>query len=101
MSYNSFDNLFRRQTDSQSKKGNRGDVQCYFPMMEHVWMFQCVRQNMAKEGQGPILGVRFREEHVLVLSVRREFTVFKWSELIKQCDLFLSPFTLAQKCTKS
>ena len=47
--------------------------------------------------QGPILGVRFRAEHVLVLSVRREFTVFKWSELIKQCDLFLFLFTLAQK----
>lgn len=56
---------------------------------------------MAKEGQGPILGVRFREEHVLVLSVRREFTVFKLSELTKQCDLFLFPFTLAQKRTKS
>ena len=56
---------------------------------------------MAKEGHGPILGVRFREEHVLVLSVRREFTVFNWSELIKQCDLFPFPFTLAQKCTKS
>ena len=52
---------------------------------------------MAKEGQGPILGVRFREEHVLVLSVRRELRVFKWSELIKQCDLFLFPFILAQK----
>ena len=64
-------------------------------------MFQCVRQNMTKEGQGPILGVRFREEHVLVLSVRREFTVFKWTELIKQCDLFIFPFTLAQKCTNS
>lgn len=56
---------------------------------------------MAKEGQGPILGVRFREEHVLVLSVRREFTVFKWSELIKQCDLFLFPFTLAQNVLKA
>ena len=51
--------------------------------------------------EGPILGVRFREEHVLVLSVRREFTVFKLSELTKQCDLFLFPFTLTQKRTKS
>ena len=51
--------------------------------------------------EGPILGVRFREEHVLVLSVRREFTVFKLSELTKQCDLFLFPLKWAQKRTKS
>ena len=52
---------------------------------------------MAKETQRPIPDVRFRDEYVRVLSVRREFTVFKLSELIKQCDIFLYPFTLAQK----
>ena len=73
-------------------------------MMDHVWTVASVCFSASDRiwlRKGPILVVRFREEHVLVLSVRREFTVFKLSELTKQCDLFLFPLKWAQKRTKS